>query len=66
MCEVTEVLRLRPPSPPPAPPGPPEAVLLRGWGLFLRAIRLGPLATRPPYPPPWEDEEEEEEGGEEE
>ncbi|KAI9536705.1 hypothetical protein NQZ68_031780 [Dissostichus eleginoides] len=50
MCEVTEVLRLRTPSLPPAPPGPPpDAVLLRGWGLFLRARRLG--APRTPSPP---------------
>lgn len=51
MCEVTEVLRLRTPSLPPDPPGPPpDAVLLRGWGLFLRAIRLG--VPRTPKPPP--------------
>lgn len=48
MWEVTEVLRLRPPSLP--PPGPPEAVLLRGWGLFLRAISPGPLMLSPPPP----------------
>ena len=66
MCEVTEVLRLRTPSGPPPPPGPPpEAVLLRGWGLFLSAIRPGaPRTARPPpppYTPPCEEEEEEEE-----
>lgn len=66
MWEVTDVLRLKPPSLP--PPGPPDAVLLNGWGLFLSAIRLGPLTLRPPPPyPPCDDEDEEaEEGGEEE
>lgn len=65
MCEVTEVLRLRTPSLPPAPPGPPpDAVLLRGWGLCFKAIRLGAPRTPsplPPYIPPCEEEEEEEE-----
>lgn len=69
MCEVTDVLRLRTPSLPPAPPGPPpDAVLLKGWGLFLRAIRLGAPRTPRPPPPPYippceEDEDEEEEDG---
>lgn len=69
MCEVTEVLRLKTPSLPPAAPGPPpEAVLLSGWGLFLRAIKLGaprtpspPPPPPPPYIPPCEEEEEDEE-----
>ena len=53
MCEVTDVLLLRTPSLPPAPPGPPpDAVLLRGWGLFLSAIRLGAPRTPSPLPPP--------------
>lgn len=52
MCDVTDVLRLKPPSPPDPPAPPPEAVLRRGPGLFLRAIRLGPLTAKlSPLPP---------------